>query len=132
MTQQVIGLTAGAKVEILSSYTATNQQLPGVASAPAWVPIGAFYMTTDAPVKLEAIGSVTFAGMSLSVRLFDVAGAVPVDGSTTDAITAMIDTRVLSGAFDLPGGKVYQMQAQCIGSTSHNGIVRACQAIQPG
>jgi hypothetical protein len=48
-----------------------------------------------------------------------------VSGSNTADVTATTDARVLSGAFLLPGGKVYQIQAQCIGSTTEFGVVRS-------
>lgn len=122
---QTIPIGTNAIVEVISAYAATNQELPAVFPPPSWVIIGGFYMPATADVKLELVGSVSIVGtLALQVRLFDVDGAVVVGGSITPNIVGTTDVRVISGAFRLPGKKVYQVQAQCIG-TSGFGIVRS-------
>ena len=120
-----LALGQNTTVEVISAYAATNQQLAAVAVAPAWEIIGAFWMPREASVSLDIIGSVTLAGVQMKGRLFDVADAVPVSGSDTAIIDGTVDERQFSGAFLLPGGKLYQIQAQVIGSISHFGIVRS-------
>lgn len=124
-----INTTAGNVVEVIAAYSASNQQIPGVAAAPAWVVIGAFYMPMTSDVRLEAIASVSDAGLVLTCRLFDVDGAAPVSGSDTPATSSTVDGRMLSGAFALPGGKVYQVQAQCIGNSGESAIIRSASLV---
>lgn len=126
---QSVALGQNVDVEIISAYTATNQPIQAVASAPAWNVIGAFYMPADASVKLECIGFVTLAGVELSCRLFDVAGAAPVSGSDTAVIDGTVTERQVSGAFELTGRKLYQIQAQVIGDTAEIGVVHAASLV---
>jgi hypothetical protein len=123
-----IATTNATTVMVISAYAASNQQLPAVASPPSWVVIGGFYMPMTETTRLEAVGSVAGGATGLSVRFFDVADAVPVDGSLTETIASAVDVRALSGAFELVGGKVYQVQAQCIGPSGF-GIIRTAQPI---
>lgn len=124
-----IELGQNTLVELVTSYSAANQQIPGVASPPAWVVIGAFYMPLEATTVLEAVASVSNAGLAVKLRLFDVGAAAPVSGSDTAETSSTTDVRIVSGAFLVPGGKVYQYQAQCIGSTSENAIIRSAQLV---
>ncbi len=126
---QTIPVTDAPVVEIISAYAASNQQLPAVEEPPAWVIIGGFYMPRTATIRLEVIGVVSDGSVALTVRLFDVAGAAPVTGSTTAPIDGTTDERQLSGAFELTGGKVYQVQAQCIGGEDEFGIIRTATLI---
>lgn len=126
---QTIGLGQNTQVEIISAYAATNQQLDAVAVAPAWAPIGGFYMPATARVQLELIGLVSDTDNVISVQLFDVAAAEYVSGSETLALSADVTSRSVSGAFELAGGRVYEMHAQVIGPSGF-GIVRSAQLIQ--
>lgn len=121
---QSVKLGSNVVVEIISAYAATNQQLSAVAAPPAWYVVGGFWMPREASVSLELIGVVTLAGLAMKARLFDVAAALPVSGSETAEITSTTDARAISGAFLLPGNKLYQMQVQVIGDTDEFGIVR--------
>lgn len=123
-----ISTTNATNVEVISAYAASNQQLPAEPTAPAWIIIGGFYMPVTADVKIEAVGSIADGALTLAVRLFDVTAAAPVSGSLTENIDSAVDERVLSGAFELAGGRVYQMQAQCIGPSGF-GIVRTALPI---
>jgi hypothetical protein len=127
---QTIGLGTSTVVEIISVYAASNQVVPAVADPPAWRVVGAFYMPATAPVKLEVIGAVTVAGIEMTMRIFDVTAAAPVSGSTTPVIDGIVDERQISGAFELPGGKIYQMQAQVIGpDPDTKGFIRSATLI---
>jgi hypothetical protein len=125
---QTVPVSTGAEVEIISAYCAAMQVISAVTPGPGWTVIGAFYMPTGATVKLEGIGLVSVITNNLTFRLYDVALAAAVSGSTTDANISTSDVRRLSGAFDLAGGKVYQMQAQVIGP-SGNGTVRSASLV---
>ncbi len=126
---RTVAVTGGNLVAILSTFTATNQQLDAVDTPPAWYVIGAFYLPLGpVTVQVEAVGLISDDGSELKVRLFDVEEAAPIEGSETEVIDAMIDERVVSGSFELEGGRVYQMQAQCIGSSGF-GIIRSAQLV---
>lgn len=121
-----IGLTTDNLVEIISAYSATSQQIPAVASAPAWFVLGSFSMPAGAPAKLDVIGVVSAAGLVLHVRLFDLTDAEPVGGTDVEIDSQTVESRVTSGVVQLPGGHVYQVQAEVIGTAdpAHFGVVR--------
>ncbi len=125
---QAISLTEKATVEIIAAYTATNQAFPAVAAAPGWYVVGSFFMPKASPARLECEGLVSAVANVLTMRLVDVLTGIPVGGSTTEGISAMVDTRKLSGSFELAGGKTYQMQAQIIGPSGF-GVVRAASLV---
>ena len=124
-----VGLTSGATVEIITAYAVANASVSASTPSPPWVVIGGFYMPQDAPATLEAVGSVSLAGVSLILRLWDVAASAVVAGSTTEAINGTTDARRLSSSFVLVGGKIYQIQAQCLGASPQTGVVRCAQLI---
>jgi hypothetical protein len=120
---QSVALGTGTVVEIVSAYSATAQSIESAENAPAWQTIGAFYMPADAAVKLEAIGAVSAGGLVMSARLLDVSTGLPVSGSTTADNSSLTVARQISGAFTLPGRKVYEIQSQCVGVASESGII---------
>ncbi len=124
-----IGLTGGTEVEIITAYTATNQPVDAVVAGPAWVVIGAFYMPMGGQVQLEAIGLVSLGTVALTLKLFDVTAADDVSGSLTAQISSLLDSRAVSGSFNVVGGRVYQIQAQAIGPLPEFAIVHSAQLI---
>lgn len=122
MTMQSIGVTDSAVVEIISAYAANNQLLAAVASPPAWYVVGAFFLPASAEVKLEAIGAVSTDGNVMTLRLFDMKDIEPLTGSLVQ-IDTVADARVVSGRFDVIGGRLYQIQAQVIGASGF-GVMR--------
>lgn len=126
---QTFEVSENTRVEVLSTFTAANQFVDAVADEPAWWNIGAFYFPYSTVVSIELIGLVSDAGVELKARLFDVAAAAPVSGTETEVIDGTTPERVLSGAVDLPGGKVYQMQAQCIGDPGEMGVIHSAQLV---
>jgi hypothetical protein len=109
-----IGLSAGTTVEIISAYTATNQQLPAVPAEPGWYVVGTFYLPISARARLEIIGSVSDAGLTLRGRIFDMTDGAEISGSHAET-SSVLDDRETSGFVDLTGGRVYQIQAEVIG-----------------
>jgi hypothetical protein len=103
-------------VEIIAAYAAQMVTINAVTPGPGWTRIGAFWMPAKATVKLELIGLVSVGTNVLTARLYDVAGAAAVSGSTTNNLSDTGDARQLSGAFDLPAGKLYRIEAQVIGA----------------
>lgn len=128
MPTQTIGLTTENQVEVISAYTATNQQLRSVATTPGWYVVGSFYLPISSPARLEAIGLVSAAGITLRVRLFDLVACAPVDNSTVEIVAMKIDTRVVSESIDLIGKRLYQIQAEVVGAEGF-GVVAAATLI---
>jgi len=111
---RTIALTNDKTVEIVSGYAAPIQSINTVPQGPAWYVVGAFYVPATERGAVEIIGSVTEPGVELHVRVFDLTLCAPVEGSVA-TLSAMVDTRALSGVFDLRGGHLYQFQAEVIG-----------------
>jgi hypothetical protein len=111
---QTIALTTSPQVEIISAYATTNQTLPAVSASPGWYVLGAFFMPVTHDVRLETIGVVSHAGLTLRVRLFDLTEAKPISGTLVE-LTELVDTRRRSGLVNLKGNRAYQVQAECIG-----------------
>lgn len=129
---QGIAATASASVELISTFTATNQAIPAVVSEPGWYVIGTLFLPIGVTgVQLEAIGALSVAGLTMNVRLFDLVAVAPVGGSDTTALTAIPDTRSTSGLFDLTGGRQYQIQVQVIGTVdpANFGTIKSAQLI---
>ncbi len=110
-----VALTTEEQLEIIASVQTGNKVVLAVAAAPGWNVIGEFYLPVGAPARLEAIGAVSDASLAMTVRLFDLADVAAISGSPA-RLTALSYTRVLSGLFDLLGGRTYQIQAQVVGN----------------
>ncbi len=129
---QSVATTTQTHVEIIAAYAATNQEVDAVEEAPAWVVVGAFYMPKTFSCKLELIGSVSLAGTEMIARLYNVTDAAVVSGSITPVIDGTTDERQLSGAFELLGAKLYQMQVQVINADiTQWGIARSVALTNP-
>ena|ERR1700733_14377209 len=110
-----IGLTTTPSVEIISTYTATNQRVPAVAVAPGWYVVGAEYLASSADgARLQMIGAVSDPSLTLSVRLFDVTAGAPVSGALA-SVSALADARAISGPFSVIATHLYQFQMQVVG-----------------
>lgn len=108
------GLTSRPSLEVLSAYSAPQTDIESVATTPGWHVIGAFKMPTSAELRLELIGFVSGAGLTLRARFFDVTAGAPV-ASSEASITATTDTIALGPVVTLTGGRLYQIQAECTG-----------------
>lgn len=113
---RTIALTTTVQAEVISTFAAPASQIDAVAEEPGWYVVGSFFLPVTATAKLEAIGSVSEEGLVMSVRLFDVEDAAPVD-STTVEISSNETTRATSSAVELTGGRQYQVHAQVIGES---------------
>lgn len=108
------GLTSDSTIEIISAYTATNQTIAAVASAPGWHVVGLFFLPVNATCRLEALGGVSDDSLVMTVRLFDLTAVAAVSGSEA-TIDKIADERETSGVITLAGGRNYQIQAQVLG-----------------
>lgn len=130
MTMQGIATTEKTTVHIINAFTASNQQLAAQPATPAWYVVGAFFLEASAAAKLRAVGAVSVNGNTLRFRLYDVTSVAPVSGSVTPNVTTLIDAKVESGTVDLVGGRIYQVQAECIGASGY-GVMRSAELTQP-
>jgi hypothetical protein len=126
MTMSTLGLSGSAVIQIVSTYVVAQETIDAVTPGPGWQVVGAFFLPVDMAVRVEVIGLVD-SGNELDVQLFDMTALEVVDSSLT-AVTATSDTRVLSPAFDLDGGHLYQYWAQVIGSAG-GGTLRSAQLL---
>jgi hypothetical protein len=108
------GLTSRPGIEVLSAYSAPQTDIESVATTPGWHVVGAFKMPLTAELRLELIGFVSGAGLTLRARFFDVTAGAPV-ASSEASTTATTDTIALGPVVTLTGGHLYQIQAECTG-----------------
>lgn len=125
---RTIALTQSPQIEVISAFSAANQQVPAVNGASGWFVIGSFYIPITSLVKLEVVGLVSDAGLTMNVRLFDMTSAAPVSGTAVD-VTALVDQRVVSGRVELAGGRLYQFQAQALSASNVFGVVKSAALI---
>ncbi len=119
---QTIAVTESPMVEIISAFAVANQLIEAVAEEPGWYVLGAFFMPLTSQARLEAIGLVSEAGITMRARLFDLTEIAPVSG-TVVVIEETVDTRKRSGSVELHGGRIYQMQCEVIGDEGF-GVLR--------
>jgi hypothetical protein len=122
---QGFALEEASKLEVITAFAAAQQSIPAVEEAPGWYVVGSFWLPKSCQARLDVAGSVSAEGLALTLRLFDVAEAAAVSGSTASTQAITPSTRFLSGKLDLPGQRMYQIQAQCVGAVGDDkfGIV---------
>ena len=108
------GLTSRPSIEVLSAYSAPQDDIESVATTPGWHVVGAFPMPLTAELRLELVGLVSEAGLTMRARFFDVTDNAPV-ASSDASITATVDTRALGPVIELEGGHLYQIQVEVTG-----------------
>jgi hypothetical protein len=113
---QGFALTTEQIYELLSVYATADQTIDAVAATPGWHVIGAFMMPATYGVRVDALGSVSDAALTMRVRLFDITpGSLgPVSGSEAST-TSRTDVRFYGGSIELMGGHTYQFQAEVTG-----------------
>lgn len=102
-----------ASVEVLSAYYAPQGYVAAVAEGPGWHVIGGFFLQKTTKARLDVFGLVSEAGLTCTVRLFDLEDLEPVSGVVT--ITSQTSARALGSQAALVGNRNYQIQAQCVG-----------------
>ena len=102
-------------LEVITTFSATEQAVPAVTATPGWFVVGAFRMRVTMRVLLSAIVSVSNTALTLRGRLFDMTAGVPVPVFLSTG--GMVDAYVQSGAAELRGGHVYQMQVEVVGGS---------------
>jgi len=107
-------LSVDELIEVISTYTATEQAIMAVAASPGWYAVGAFKMRATLAVFLGGVVSVSHASLTLRARLFDLTAAVPVEIQL--ATQELVDTYTSSGEAELVGGHIYQMQIEVVGN----------------
>jgi hypothetical protein len=106
-------LTKATQFEVVSAYASARTQIPSFDVTPSWQVVGAFFLPLDGAARLDAIGSVSEAGLTVRVRLFDLTTGLPVPGEAV--ITTTTPTRARGPRVDLTGQRTYQIQAECTG-----------------
>lgn len=122
---RTIALTNTPQIEVVSPYSTSNQQVPAVNADSAWLVVGSFYIPITMLARLEAIGLVVAPATRMSIRLFDMGGAEPVQGTVFNIDTS-VDSRGVSGRVELRGGRIYQFQAQVLGLDGFGLLKSAC------
>ncbi|HYQ47144.1 MAG TPA: hypothetical protein VER11_34475 [Polyangiaceae bacterium] len=127
-----LALTKEETIEILSVYATAEERIDAVTSAPGWEAIGAFPIPATADIRLDVLGSVSDAALTLTVRLYDITSGHegPVAGSEVN-ITSLLDAQAFSATFTVIGNHRYQVHAQVVGASgaSYFGhILRAAPA----
>jgi hypothetical protein len=120
---QGFALSSSPELEVLSAYSAPQDEIPAVAASPGWHVVGAFFLEGAATLKLELIGSVSDSALAMRARLFDLATNQPVSG-ILPTIVSETDVRVLSAAVELAGNRTFQIQVEVTGGSGF-GVVRS-------
>lgn len=122
-------LTTEQVIEVLSVYATAEQAIPAVTASPGWFVIGGFTMPAGADVRVDLLGSVTDAALTLRCRLYCVTeGFVGEVSGSTAQLSTTEDSQVFSGVFALTGGRSYQFQAEVTGDEGgdkHGSVRRA-------
>jgi hypothetical protein len=124
---QGFALTQEQIIEVLSVYATAERQIDAVAATPGWNVIGAFFMPATAVIRVDLLGSVSHASLTLRVRLYCVSpGSVGVVSGSEASLNSLTDVQVFSGNVELTGKRNYQFQAEVTGSSGIDrfGIVR--------
>ncbi len=124
---QGFALTTEQIIEVLSVYATAEQYIDAVAATPGWYVIGGFSMPASADVRVDLIGSVSAASLTVRVRLFCVTtGAVGAVSGSEAQLSSTLDTQAFSGVVSLVGGRAYQLQAEVTGFAGaiYFGVVR--------
>lgn len=124
---QGFALTLDQIIEILSVYATPEVYLEAVATTPGWTVIGGFPMPATADLRVDLMGSVSEAGLTLRVRLYCVTpGDVGVVSGSEVALTSLTDVQAFSGVVTLQGGRAYQFQMEVTGASGANkfGVTR--------
>lgn len=110
-------VTTTSTTEIVAAPSFGMELVQAVAATPGWQAVGDFYLPTSADdVSLDVTVLCSKAGLLARVRLYDMTALAEVSGSVVST-TAIVGTRLLSGLVNLTGGRRYQMQCECTGST---------------
>ena len=124
---RTIALTDGQSVEVISSFSAPTKNIAAVLAEPGWYVIGAFRVPVEAKGRLEVVGILSAAGLTMRVRLYDLTAVAVVGGSLVELAGFTADTWAASGTFIVPGGHVYQVQAEVIGASTGFGTLKSAQ-----
>jgi hypothetical protein len=118
--------TSRPSIEVLSASNASQDDIPSVAATPGWFVVHAFYLPVSVALRLELIGLVSEAGLTMRARFFDLGVNAPV-ASSEASITATTDTRALGPLVELTGARLYQIQVEVTGGggAEQVGVVRA-------
>ena len=112
-----LALTKEETIEILSLYATSAARVDAVASAPGWIVVGSFPMPATADIRLDALGSVSDPGLTMSIRLYcTTVGSVGVVGGSLMTLSSLVDVHVFSSVFNLVGNRSYQVQCQVVGA----------------
>lgn len=117
-------LTTVPGLQILSTYSAPQDDIESVAATPGWEVVGAFYLPIAAALRIELVGMLSAAGLTMRARVFDVTAAAPITTSYA-SISATTEARAVSGVLQLAGAHIYQLQVEVTGATGQFGVVRS-------
>jgi hypothetical protein len=120
------GLTSTPEIEVLAAYAAPQDTVAAVAESPGWYVVGAFRLESTAFLRLELIGLVSHASLTMRARLFDLEAVAEV-ASMQASLNSLVDTRALSARVELTGNRIYQIQVEVTGSAGADrfGVVRS-------
>lgn len=109
-------VTPATQYEVVAAWSVPQKVIGAVAAAPGWECLGEYYLpSTVKAAKLDVVGFISIAGITLDVRLWDVTAKAAVNGAVS--ITSILTpVRAIGEAVTLTGGRTYQVHAQCTGA----------------
>ena len=113
------------------TYSASQQTIPAQPSVPGWQVIGGFKPAANIDAKIDFTGHLSASGLTLTVRLFKLAGANSgqVGPLVITGATAPVSITTQQSV-QLEAGVIYQLQAQAIGGSGLDtefGIINSIQ-----
>jgi hypothetical protein len=129
---QSLELTKEEQIEVISIYSSPEKSIDPVVSSPGWVVVGAFQMPITATIRLELIGLVSDASLTMNARLYCVTPAHygTVSGSAI-SLTSLLEAQEFSGLFELLGNRLYQVQVEVVGHASGSGYSGVVHRVAP-
>jgi hypothetical protein len=120
------GLTIAPEIEVLAAYAAPQGEIPAVAASPGWHVVGAFRLELTATLRIELIGSVSDAALTMRARLFDLEDVAPV-ASMQASLSALTDEAAYAARVELTGNRIYQIQVEVTGAVGSDkfGVLRS-------
>lgn len=105
-------------LEIIAAWVAPKIVVPAVATSPGWYVMGEYYLPKSTMAQLDVVGCVSHASLTLRARLWDTTANAVVPGGVT--ITSLAGVRAKGAKVELTGGRTYQVQVECTGSTGED------------
>lgn len=112
---QGFAVEEASSLEIIAAWTAPKRTIMAVEESPGWHVVGEYFLPTSTHARLDVNASVSHESLTVRVRLWDTTAHGPITGAVE--ISSLAGERRLGARVQLVGGRSYQVQAECVGSS---------------